>query len=128
MTYGDDRTAGAMGEDERREYVRRSAMSDPTMPAALRERIAEMMPWGCAGSLARADAVLAEIAKTHDLVERCQHESGYSGWSCDECFEENYQQWQETERQNRMREGKVRHFRLVPCTSDEAALAQEGTS
>lgn len=27
MTYGDDRTAGALGEDERRDYVRKNAVA-----------------------------------------------------------------------------------------------------
>lgn len=82
MTYGDDRTAGAMSDDERQEYIRRSgeAMTAGQGGAAelpLRDQIAEAIlevaeiehDYDDFGPISRvgnemelADAILAEIA------------------------------------------------------------------
>ena len=90
MTYGDDRTAGAMGDDERRDYVRQdgAAMAAPPDGPSrdLRERLIRALyvatwdetfeDWADASEIeiaftgSQVDAILTEITRSCHVIVR----------------------------------------------------------
>ena len=106
-----------------------SEQDSPAMPAALREHL-HSLTWAqpdyrftCTYMI---DGVLSEIAKAgYHLVQGCEHPDGYAYWDCETCVDEAMTRFSKAQEEKALREGKIKHFHMVPYTSEEEAAVIE---